>query len=65
MLRKGYSRKTCLLQFSGGVIGDMAGFGAATYQRGIPFIQIPTTLLSMVDSSVGGKTFSLILFISS
>jgi 3-dehydroquinate synthase len=55
MLRKGYSRKTCLLQFSGGVTGDMAGFGAATYQRGIPFVQIPTTLLSMVDSSVGGK----------
>lgn len=55
MLRKGYSRKTTLLQFSGGVIGDMAGYGAASYQRGIPFVQIPTTLLSMVDSSVGGK----------
>lgn len=55
MLRRGFSRKTCLLQFGGGVVGDMAGFGAATYQRGIPFIQIPTTLLSMVDSSVGGK----------
>lgn len=55
MLRRGYSRKTCMLQFGGGVVGDMAGFGAATYQRGIPFIQIPTTLLAMVDSSVGGK----------
>ena len=55
MLRKGYSRKTTLLQFSGGVVGDMAGFGASSFQRGIPFIQIPTTLLSMVDSSVGGK----------
>lgn len=55
MLRKGYSRKTTLLQFSGGVTGDMAGYGAASYQRGIPFVQIPTTLLSMVDSSVGGK----------
>ena len=55
MLRRGYSRKTCLLQFGGGVVGDMAGFGASTYQRGIPFIQIPTTLLAMVDSSVGGK----------
>ena len=55
MLRKGYTRKTTLIQFSGGVVGDMAGFGAATYQRGIPFIQVPTTLLSMVDSSVGGK----------
>jgi shikimate kinase/3-dehydroquinate synthase len=55
MLRKGFTRKTVLLQFSGGVVGDMAGFAAATYQRGIPFVQIPTTLLSMVDSSVGGK----------
>jgi 3-dehydroquinate synthase len=55
MLRRHFSRRTCLLQFSGGVVGDMAGFGAATYQRGVPFIQIPTTLLSMVDSSVGGK----------
>ncbi len=55
MLHRGYTRKSCLLQFSGGVVGDMAGFGAATYQRGIPFIQFPTTLLSMVDSSVGGK----------
>lgn len=55
MLRRGYGRKTCLLQFGGGVVGDMAGFAAATYQRGVPFIQMPTTLLSMVDSSVGGK----------
>ena len=55
MLHRGYTRKSCLLQFSGGVVGDMAGFGAATYQRGIPFVQFPTTLLSMVDSSVGGK----------
>lgn len=55
MLKRGYSRKTMLLQFGGGIVGDMAGFGAATYQRGIPFIQIPTTLLAMVDSSVGGK----------
>lgn len=55
MLHRGYTRKSCLLQMSGGVVGDMAGFGAATYQRGIPFIQFPTTLLSMVDSSVGGK----------
>lgn len=55
LLKKNFSRKTLLLQFSGGVVGDMAGFAAATYQRGIPFIQIPTTLLSMVDSSVGGK----------
>ncbi|MCI5600196.1 MAG: 3-dehydroquinate synthase [Hallerella porci] len=55
MLRRRYSRKSCLLQLSGGVVGDMAGFAAATYQRGIDFVQIPTTLLSMVDSSVGGK----------
>lgn len=55
MLRRRFSRKSCLLQLSGGVVGDMAGFAAATYQRGISFIQIPTTLLAMVDSSVGGK----------
>ncbi|MCL2283328.1 MAG: 3-dehydroquinate synthase [Fibromonadales bacterium] len=55
MLKHRYSRKSCLLQFSGGVVGDMAGFAAATYQRGISFAQIPTSLLAMVDSSVGGK----------
>lgn len=49
-------RKTTIMALGGGVIGDMAGFAAATYQRGAPFIQIPTTLLSQVDSSVGGKT---------
>jgi len=49
-------RSTTLIALGGGVVGDMTGFAAATYQRGVPFIQVPTTLLSQVDSSVGGKT---------
>jgi 3-dehydroquinate synthase len=49
-------RKTTLIALGGGVIGDITGFAAASYQRGVPFIQVPTTLLSQVDSSVGGKT---------
>jgi 3-dehydroquinate synthase len=49
-------RKTTLVALGGGVIGDMTGFAAASYQRGVNFIQVPTTLLAMVDSSVGGKT---------
>ena len=49
-------RTTTVIALGGGVIGDLAGFGAATYQRGVPFIQVPTTLLAQVDSSVGGKT---------
>ena len=49
-------RKTTLIALGGGVIGDLTGFAAASYQRGVPFIQVPTTLLSQVDSSVGGKT---------
>lgn len=49
-------RSTTLIALGGGVIGDLTGFAAASYQRGVPFIQVPTTLLSQVDSSVGGKT---------
>jgi 3-dehydroquinate synthase len=56
LLERKADRKSFLVAFSGGVAGDMAGFGAACYQRGIDFVQVPTTLLSMVDSSVGGKT---------
>lgn len=56
LLKHRAERSTTLIALGGGVIGDLTGFAAATYQRGIPFIQVPTTLLSQVDSSVGGKT---------
>lgn len=56
LLEQKADRKTTLVALGGGVIGDMTGFTAASYQRGVNFIQIPTTLLAMVDSSVGGKT---------
>jgi len=56
MLEARCDRKTTLIALGGGVVGDVSGFAAASYQRGINFIQVPTTLLSMVDSSVGGKT---------
>jgi 3-dehydroquinate synthase len=56
LLRNHCERSTPLIALGGGVIGDMTGYAAATYLRGVPFIQIPTTLLAQVDSSVGGKT---------
>lgn len=56
LLAAKHNRTTTLIALGGGVVGDMTGFAAACYQRGVNFIQIPTTLLSMVDSSVGGKT---------
>lgn len=56
LLEARHNRTTTVIALGGGVVGDMAGFAAATYQRGVPFIQVPTTLLSQVDSSVGGKT---------
>jgi 3-dehydroquinate synthase len=56
MVRFGLDRKSFLVALGGGVIGDLGGFCAAIYQRGIPYIQVPTTVLSQVDSSIGGKT---------
>lgn len=56
LLAHGSDRKTVLFALGGGVVGDMTGFAAASYMRGVPFVQVPTTLLAQVDSSVGGKT---------
>ncbi len=56
MLENGFSRKDCVVAVGGGVVGDLSGFAASTYMRGIDFYNIPTTLLSQIDSSIGGKT---------
>ena len=56
LLKVPCDRQTTIIALGGGVVGDITGFAAACYQRGVPFIQIPTTLLAQVDSSVGGKT---------
>jgi 3-dehydroquinate synthase len=56
LIAERFERKSCVLALGGGVVGDLAGFAAATYLRGVPYAQVPTTLLAHVDSSVGGKT---------
>ena len=56
LISGGFNRDCCILALGGGVVGDMAGYAAASYQRGVDFVQVPTSLLAQVDSSVGGKT---------
>lgn len=56
LLERGFGRDTTIIALGGGVVGDLAGFVAATFMRGVPYIQVPTTLLAMIDASVGGKT---------
>lgn len=56
LLASGFGRDTTIIALGGGVVGDLAGFVAATFMRGVPFVQVPTSLLAMIDASVGGKT---------
>ena len=56
LLDAGFGRDTAIIALGGGVVGDLAGFVAATYMRGIPFVQVPTSLLAMIDAAIGGKT---------
>ena len=56
LLKKNFNRNDCLISIGGGITGDVSGFAASTFKRGLKFVNIPTTLLSQVDSSIGGKT---------
>jgi 3-dehydroquinate synthase len=58
LLSKNFNRNDCLISVGGGITGDVSGFAASLFKRGLQFINIPTTLLSQVDSSIGGKTFN-------
>ena len=62
LFEKGCARDSCLIAFGGGVITDLVGYIAGTFMRGIPFISIPTSLLAMVDASLGGKTGEIFSF---
>src|SRR5215211_5145762 len=56
MVARGFGRDCCVVALGGGVTGDLAGFVAATYMRGVPIVQVPTSLLAMIDAAIGGKT---------